>query len=101
MGDLAEDGLVVAEEDVNKILLVLAMIFISCDDNSSQNSQSSPIMDMNPPTVSFMSPNHNETVEGSQTISIIAQDDQKVQEVDIISKDHHLANMIMLLVGEV
>ena len=76
----------VAEEDVNKILLVLAMIFISCDDNSSQNSQSSPIMDMNPPTVSFMSPNHNETVEGSQTISIIAQDDQKVQEVDIYIK---------------
>ena len=80
------DGLVVVEEDVNRILLVLAMIFISCDDNSSQNSQSSPIMDMNPPTVSFMSPNHNETVEGSQTISIIAQDDQKVQEVDIYIK---------------
>ena len=80
------DGLVVVEEDVNRILLVLAMIFISCDDNSSQNSQSSAIMDMNPPTVSFMSPNHNETVEGSQTISIIAQDDQKVQEVDIYIK---------------
>ena len=80
------DGLVVVEEDVNRILLVIAMIFISCDDNSSQNSQSSPIMDMNPPTVSFMSPNHNETVEGSQTISIIAQDDQKVQEVDIYIK---------------
>ena len=80
------DGLVVVEEDVNRILLVIAMIFISCDDNSSQNSQSSPIMDMNPPTVSFMSPSHNETVEGSQTISIIAQDDQKVQEVDIYIK---------------
>ena len=86
VGDLAVDGLVVVEEDVNRILLVIAMIFISCDDNSSQNSQSSPIMDMNPPTVSFMSPSHNETVEGSQTISIIAQDDHKVQEVDIYIK---------------
>jgi len=81
------DGQVaVVEEDVNRIFLVFAMLFVSCDESSTQNNQSAPIADMNPPTVSFMSPNHNEIVEGSQTISIIAQDDQKVQEVDIYVK---------------
>ncbi len=81
------DGqVVVVEEGVNRILLVVAMIFFSCDDSSTQNNQSAPILDMNPPTVSFISPNHNETVEGSQTIAIIAQDDQKVQEIDIYIK---------------
>ena len=81
------DGqVVVVEEGVNRILLVVAMIFLSCDDSSTQNNQSAPILDMNPPTVSFVSPNHNETIEGSQTISIMAQDDQKVQEIDIYIK---------------
>ena len=81
------DGqVVVVEEDVNRILLVIAMVFISCDDSSTQNNQSAPILDMNPPTVSFVSPNQNETIEGSQTISIMAQDDQKVQEIDIYIK---------------
>ena len=81
------DGQVaVVEEDVNRIFLVFAMLFVSCDESSTQNNQSAPILDMTPPTVSFMSPSHNEIVEGSQTISIMAQDDQKVQEVDIYVK---------------
>ena len=81
------DGQVaVVEEDVNRIFLVFAMLFVSCDESSTQNNQSAPILDMTPPTVSFMSPSNNETIEGSKIISIMAQDDKKVEEVDIYVK---------------
>jgi|TARA_B100001996_G_C18639033_1_gene584887 hypothetical protein len=69
-----------------KILLISTLFFVACEDSSSSQSQSMPIADMTPPTISFMSPSHNEIIEGSQTVSVMAQDNNKVEEVDIYIK---------------
>ena len=70
---------------LSKFLLVLiaGYVFISCEDNNQDEVEPITPPDLNPPTVFFSSPTHNQTVYGQQAISIIAQDDKKVQEVEI------------------
>ena len=70
---------------LSKFLLVFitGYVFIACEDNNQEEAEPITPPDLNPPTVSFSSPNHNQTVYGQQAISIVAQDDQKVQEIEI------------------
>ena len=70
---------------LSKFLLVLisGYFFISCEDNNQEEAEPITPPDLNPPTVFFSSPSHNQTVYGQQAISISAQDDKKVQEIEI------------------
>jgi hypothetical protein len=68
-----------------KFLLILMTVhmFISCEDNNQEAAESINTPDLIPPTVYFSSPSYNQTVYGQQAISIVAQDDIKVQEIEI------------------
>ena len=72
-------------EKLSKFLLVFitGYVFIACEDNNQEEVEPITQPDLNPPTVSFSSPTHNQTIYGQQAISIVAQDDQKVQEIEI------------------
>tara|TARA_Y100000996_G_scaffold300000_1_gene237771 strand:- start:857 stop:1657 length:801 start_codon:yes stop_codon:yes gene_type:complete len=68
------------------IVFFLILLTLSCEDNNQIESEISNSIDLNPPTVSFVTPSHNQTIYGEQIISIIAQDDQKVEEIEIFIK---------------
>jgi len=65
------------------ILSFFLLFTISCEDNMSSNSQSAPIIDMIPPTVSISSPLDSQTISGVQSIVISAQDNNKIHDVSL------------------
>ena len=64
-------------------LAFFLLLTISCEDNISSNSQSAPIIDMIPPTVSISSPLDSQTVNGMQSIIISAEDNNKIHDVSL------------------
>ena len=64
-------------------LAFFLLLIISCEDNMSSNSQSAPIIDMIPPTVSISSPLDSQTVSGMQSIIISAEDNNKIHDVSL------------------